>query len=118
MPDDADIFFFGRRNLNDLDVEGMPAAAFADNISDKVPEGIDCRINLFGENIDVHISLPGLHNINNALAAAMVADSLGLSTSQIQNGIAKCTTISGRSNIIRQGELLVMMIAIMLALYL
>lgn len=107
VPDDADIFFFGRRNINDLEVEGMPAAAFADNISDKGLEGIDCRINLFGENIDVHISLPGLHNINNALAAAIVAESLGLSTSQIQNGIAKGNTIAGRSNIIRLGEVLV-----------
>ena len=107
VPEDADIFFFGREDKAVLENNGMPAAAYADNIDDRGLEGIDCDLDLFGENMHIHISLPGQHNINNAMAAAIIGESLGLTSNQIQEGIAKGNTIAGRSNIIRFGDILV-----------
>lgn len=49
---------------------------------------------------DVRISLPGEHMVLNALAAGAVADLLGLTTEEIQEGMKKVKAVSGRSNII------------------
>ena len=49
---------------------------------------------------DVRISLPGEHMVLNALAAGAVADLLGLTTEEIQEGVKKVKAVSGRSNII------------------
>ena len=49
---------------------------------------------------DVRISLPGEHMVLNALAAGAVANLLGLTTEEIQEGMKKVKAVSGRSNII------------------
>lgn len=49
---------------------------------------------------DVRISLPGEHMVLNALAAGAVADLLGLTTEEIQEGMKKVKAVSGRSNIV------------------
>lgn len=50
---------------------------------------------------DAHISIPGEHNVYNALAATAVGLKLGLSIDDIKNGIEKARTIAGRTNFIK-----------------
>ena len=50
---------------------------------------------------EVTVPVPGHHMIYNALAAACVGATLGLSSQQIKNGIAKLKTIAGRNNVIK-----------------
>ncbi len=49
---------------------------------------------------EVQISLPGEHMVLNALAAAAVADLLGLTQDEINEGMKKVEAVSGRSHII------------------
>lgn len=57
--------------------------------------------------IEVEIPIPGSHNLYNAMAAAGVGLALGLSLSEIQEGIAGARTISGRTNLVEAGGLLI-----------
>ena len=54
--------------------------------------------------VDVHVPLPGRHMILNAMVAAGIADSFGLSLKEIAKGIASVKATGGRSNVIRAGE--------------
>lgn len=56
------------------------------------------------DSYDVNIKLPGQHMIYNGLAAACVAQILGLTREQIQKGIEEVKPVSGRSNIIQRNE--------------
>ncbi|MGN0376315.1 MAG: UDP-N-acetylmuramoyl-tripeptide--D-alanyl-D-alanine ligase [Suilimivivens sp.] len=47
----------------------------------------------------VEIPLPGVHMVNNALAAAAVGNCLGLTKEQIQAGISKVEAVGGRSHV-------------------
>ena len=49
-----------------------------------------------GQEISTEIQLPGRHNISNALAAAALSFSLGVSRDAIQEGLARFRPISGR----------------------
>ena len=53
----------------------------------------------------VEIHIPGEHSVRNAAAAAAVGVFLGLSTEEIQAGIAQARTIAGRNNVIRTDSL-------------
>ena len=55
----------------------------------------------------VHIPIPGDHNVMNALAATVVGHELGLDHSQIQAGIQLVQTMQGRTNLIRNKEMLI-----------
>ncbi len=46
--------------------------------------------------IDIQLPIPGLHNVSNALAAAAVTTSLGLSLAQVQSGLANMLPVKGR----------------------
>jgi UDP-N-acetylmuramoyl-tripeptide--D-alanyl-D-alanine ligase len=46
--------------------------------------------------IDIQLPIPGLHNISNALAAAAVTTSFGLSLAQIKSGLASMLPVKGR----------------------
>lgn len=48
----------------------------------------------------VNVPLPGIHMVHNALAAAGVGMQLGIGIHQIQQGIARVQTVSGRSNVL------------------
>jgi UDP-N-acetylmuramoyl-tripeptide--D-alanyl-D-alanine ligase len=50
---------------------------------------------------NVHLPLPGEHMILNALAAAAVADTLGLSREEIRRGLGQVEAVSGRSHIVQ-----------------
>ncbi len=61
-------------------------------------------VTLEGE-ADVSIPLPGEHNVLNALAAAAVGAELGMILPEIVRGIEHVSTIAGRNNVIRKGDL-------------
>ena len=52
------------------------------------------------ETLPVHVTIPGVHMVTNAAAAACVGRLLGLSQEQIAEGIRKVEPVSGRSNLI------------------
>jgi UDP-N-acetylmuramoyl-tripeptide--D-alanyl-D-alanine ligase len=62
--------------------------------------GTKATINLFGDIFEATIPLPGTHNVMNALAAAAVGKSLGLTKEEIKRGLEHASTIAGRNNII------------------
>ncbi|NLP17375.1 MAG: UDP-N-acetylmuramoyl-tripeptide--D-alanyl-D-alanine ligase [Clostridiales bacterium] len=68
---------------------------------------------LFGSSFDIHIDgrilpantpMPGNHMILNALAAAALGSSLGLSDNEIIQGIRQIQPVRGRNNIIRHNK--------------
>ena len=54
--------------------------------------------------IKIETKIPGEFNVMNSLAAALVGRRLGLSDSEIVDGIASLTEVEGRMNIIDEGQ--------------
>lgn len=52
------------------------------------------------EILPIHVTIPGVHMVTNAAAAACVGRILGLSKEQIAQGIRKVVPVNGRSNLI------------------
>ena len=71
-------------NVENLGFEGMCATIHT-------PKGI----------FKATISIPGEHNVYNALAATAVGLELGLDLSEIQKGIEEAKTIAGRTNVLK-----------------
>lgn len=57
--------------------------------------------------IPVEIPIPGEHHLYNAMAAAGVGLTLGLTLEEIKTGMASAQTIGGRSNLIRANGMLI-----------
>lgn len=66
-------------------------------------EGMKAHIHTPAGGIKVHISIPGEHNVYNALAATAVGLELGLNLEEIQKGIEEAKTIAGRTNLVKAG---------------
>ena len=64
-------------------------------------EGMKAVIHTPEGDFGVHISIPGEHNVYNALAATAVGLQLKLSLAEIKAGIEEAQTIAGRTNFIR-----------------
>lgn len=77
------------------------AQVYASEITDHGLEGMEADLHLQEGIVHAYIPIPGEHNVYNALAAACVGEELGLTTDEIKEGIAKATTISGRTNIVK-----------------
>ncbi len=54
-----------------------------------------------GECFTAEVPLPGVHMVLNATAAACVAEWLGLTAEQIEEGLKKVAAVGGRNNLIR-----------------
>ena len=54
--------------------------------------------------INIKTKIPGEFNVYNSLAAALVGRKLGLTTKQIEQGIASLPEVEGRMNIIDEGQ--------------
>jgi len=50
--------------------------------------------------VDISLTLPGRHNIANAIAAAAAAITLGIPAAQIKSGLAKVMAVKGRMNVL------------------
>ena len=70
-------------------------------------EGMKATICTPSGSFAAEISIPGEHNVYNALAAAAVGITLGLSMEQIAKGIAEAKTIAGRTNFIRHNGMII-----------
>lgn len=70
-------------------------------------EGMKATICTPSGSFAAEISIPGEHNVYNALAAAAVGITLGLSLEQIAKGIAEAKTIAGRTNFIRHNGMII-----------
>lgn len=85
------VITFGRNHSNDIYAQREVSRGLLGSTVD-----IQGKVNI----PEVQISLPGEHMILNALAAAAVADLLGLTQDEIKEGMKKVKAVSGRSNII------------------
>lgn len=83
---------FGRRESNRV---------YAEYVENKGLFGSRAAVHMDDEAFDMDIPLPGEHMVYNALAAVCVGSLLGLTREEMQNGIAKVETVSGRSHILR-----------------
>ncbi len=83
---------YGFDSGNDIYIESFYEHGF---------DGTDFQADMFGEKYDCHISVPGRHVLFAAMAAMAAGSWLGLTHSQIEDGIAAAKTISGRTNIIK-----------------
>ena len=86
--------FFGRNKTNDY---------YAQSEKDEGLLGTDVALAsaLSDMSVVTHIPLPGAHMVYNALAAMAVGETLGLNSEEIAQGIADVSATSGRSNIVR-----------------
>lgn len=59
----------------------------AEDIIDQGEDGVEFKCNYRGEKYSFKISLPGIHNVYNALFAIAVADKYNLTADEIKNGL-------------------------------
>lgn len=67
-------------------------------------DGSDFKLKYLGEEIPVHLQLPGRFNVDNALAAAGLALGLGVSIEQVVDGLASLDAVPGRMEQISAGQ--------------
>ncbi len=69
----------------------LPDSIFGSEFTIETPQG----------DIRTYIPLPGIHMVMNAVAAAAVGHTLGMSNDEIDRGIRNVKSVGGRSNVIR-----------------
>ncbi|MBQ7266001.1 MAG: UDP-N-acetylmuramoyl-tripeptide--D-alanyl-D-alanine ligase [Firmicutes bacterium] len=74
-------------NIEYFSLEDTNCAIYAKNIVQKGVEGTFATLCFPDECIDVFVPLPGIHNVSNALSAALAGKNLGLSLEEIKKGI-------------------------------
>jgi UDP-N-acetylmuramoyl-tripeptide--D-alanyl-D-alanine ligase len=82
-------------------------AIYAEHVVNLGFEGMRADIHTPGGTFSAEISIPGEHNVYNALAATAVGLTLGLTLDEIQRGIASAGTIAGRTNFIRKNGMII-----------
>lgn len=109
----AKLDFFGVREEGVTEL--LPTAdlkAYATDIENLGLDGVAMKLHAqkSGEkdetSFDARISIPGRHNVYNALAATCVGLELGLSIEEIQKGLAEAKTIQGRTNLIHHKDMI------------
>lgn len=79
---------------------------YADSIQSLGLKGTACTLhlpkihNFPATDIPVHIPIPGIHMVSNAMAGACIGRILGLSEQQIADGIAALPPVAGRNHLI------------------
>lgn len=81
---------------------------FADNIINNGLDGIYFDAVTKSKRIALHVSVPGIHMVLDALAAVAIAIDLGMTTDEITAGISKFTPVGGHSNIIKTDKFTIM----------
>lgn len=80
-------------------------AIYATDVKNFGFEGMEAAIHTPHGRFTAHISIPGEHNVYNALAATAVGLELGLKLEEIQKGIEEAKTIAGRTNLIKVNDM-------------
>ena len=96
--------FYGINNEGKF---GADKKIFATEVRNLGFEGMEAKINTPVGSFMAHISIPGEHNVYNALAATAVGIRLGLTLEEIKAGIEKAETIAGRTNFLKIGGITV-----------
>lgn len=92
----------------DADRKGRPEPAiYMDETENLGLKGTRARLHTPVGDIVTEIPIPGSHNLYNAMAAAGVGLTLGLTLTQIREGIANARAISGRTNLVEAGGILI-----------
>ena len=96
---DDQYFDYWRSLVKDAEVVSFGVDMMADvgagNIrADSAGSSFEMRI--YGRPVDIRLSLPGLHNVRNACAAAAIATSVGIAPEQIQTALEQVRPVSGR----------------------
>lgn len=102
--DDDKLLTLKKDNINYFSTNNSDAQYYAENICENPLADTECRINTPKGSFDVKIPLPGIHMVSNALAAAAVGESLGLSFEQIKKGIEEFKSAKMRMDIIDNGK--------------
>lgn len=98
----------GNRDCITFSIEDSSADFGATNIQ-TLTNGC-CRFDLHDRRSDLHLkqavelSVPGIHSVNNALAAAACAAAAGADLTQIKEGLNRVVPVSGRLNSIQLSE--------------
>jgi UDP-N-acetylmuramoyl-tripeptide--D-alanyl-D-alanine ligase len=113
-----------KKIFNFLEKDGTAVIPAADDFADFLAEGVKGRIVYYGKDVKnngiefvsddgidgttfkvdgvtVHLSIPGVYNYLNALAAVELGRALGLGAAQIKKGIEDVKPLSGRSHILK-----------------
>ena len=94
-----------KKNVNGRDTVfygiGTGNGIYATDVANLGFEGMSAVIHTPQGEFEAYITIPGEHNVYNALAATAVGLELGLTLEEIQKGIAEAKTIAGRTNVIR-----------------
>ena len=96
--------FYGFEAEAQMDAEGhkmADKAIYATDVKNLGFEGMRALIHTPQGEFEAYITIPGEHNVYNALAATAVGLELGLSLDEIKKGIAEAKTIAGRTNLIK-----------------
>ncbi len=83
---DTEILSFGLNDTADVSARHIVAGS----------AGSTFRLCLPAAAVDVHLSLPGRHNVRNACAAAAIATALGLAPAEVQAGLETVRPVRGR----------------------
>lgn len=84
--------FYGLESTNQI---------YATDVTNLGFEGMQAVIHTPQGDFGANITIPGEHNVYNALAATAVGLELGLTLEEIQKGIAEAKTIAGRTNLVK-----------------
>ena len=89
--------------------QGLQNTARAEKIRNLGLRGFSFDVHWKGKSFSVRLRVPGFHNVHNALAAAAIALSLGISKDRIQEGLSRFEGIKGRFKVtpLANGSLLV-----------
>ena len=87
-----DTVFYGLESQNQI---------YATDVTNLGFEGMEAVIHTPEGEFKVNITIPGEHNVYNALAATAVGLELGLSLEKIKKGIEEAKTIAGRTNLVK-----------------
>ena len=99
-----DTVFYGLDAEAKQDELGAPMAeksVYATDVVNLGFEGMEATIHTPAGAFRVNITIPGEHNVYNALAATAVGLELKLSLDEIKKGIEEAKTIAGRTNLVK-----------------
>ena len=99
-----DTVFYGIEADAKTDENGNPMATksiYATDVVNLGFEGMQAKIHTPQGAFEANITIPGEHNVYNALAATAVGLELGLTLEEIQKGIEEAKTIAGRTNLLK-----------------
>lgn len=68
------------------------------------PDGVAYKVDIEGRTYDIKCNMPGSFNVYNSLAAVGVGHALGLSETQVEQGIAALEGVEGRMTRVDEGQ--------------